>query len=239
LNRIPKKITPCPITEAVIEMRFEPRKDPNAVYGLIYEELSVNFPESRPTQFADLPREFIEGSFKYNAHYELSNDNYLARIGPRTLSIHTKGEYPGGSAFMEIARQTLDIIFTKNIPKDIVWLSTRYVNGFPKSIADECDWQIKLNTKSVQNLEFDFRFIDNSDLTNSTIRIATNAILIAATNPANRFTIIDVDTKYKDGSIVKRENLEQLLEQIHLEEKRIFFNLLSEQFIQTLNPEYD
>ena len=36
--KIPKRINPCPIIEAIVEIRFEANIPPDAVFGVIYNE---------------------------------------------------------------------------------------------------------------------------------------------------------------------------------------------------------
>ena len=42
--RLSKEISPCPIIDAILEIRFIPNIHPNAVFGLIYNTLRNDFP---------------------------------------------------------------------------------------------------------------------------------------------------------------------------------------------------
>ena len=46
--QIPKKITPCPILEAIVEIRFEPEEPDDAIFGIIYNKFKKRFPKLCP-----------------------------------------------------------------------------------------------------------------------------------------------------------------------------------------------
>lgn len=41
---LPKKIDPCPIVDAIIEIRFSTNIHPSAVFGVIYNEFKDKYP---------------------------------------------------------------------------------------------------------------------------------------------------------------------------------------------------
>lgn len=44
--KIPKKITPDPISESVVELRFKTNLPADAVFGMLYKKLNEMFPDS-------------------------------------------------------------------------------------------------------------------------------------------------------------------------------------------------
>ncbi|MFH2124995.1 MAG: TIGR04255 family protein, partial [Pseudomonadota bacterium] len=43
-STLPKKITPCPLLEAVSEIRFSSKIEGAAVFGMLYEKLKSDYP---------------------------------------------------------------------------------------------------------------------------------------------------------------------------------------------------
>ena len=43
--KLPKKITPCPILEAVVELRFDPSVEEGVVTGLVFSQMKGKFPK--------------------------------------------------------------------------------------------------------------------------------------------------------------------------------------------------
>ena len=49
---------------------------------------------------------------------------------------------------------------------------------------------------------------------------------------------IDIDTFYTGQIPVDKEKIKEIIETAHIKEKEIFFNLITDDFLQELNPEY-
>ena len=106
----PKTINPCPILDALIEIRFSSKINSNAVFGLFYNALQSDFPkvESLPIlQLPDIVR-VNDPNFRYKPHYKISNDKFVLQIGPDVIAISAYPSYVGWEVFSSKIFNILD-----------------------------------------------------------------------------------------------------------------------------------
>ena len=88
--QLPKVISPCPIIEAIVEVRFDASIPSDAIFGVVYNEFKNDFPkkpESLP--ITQLPEQIRnnEPNLLYKPHYRLSDSTFLLHVGQKVISI--------------------------------------------------------------------------------------------------------------------------------------------------------
>jgi uncharacterized protein (TIGR04255 family) len=70
MDKLPIKISPCPIMEATVELKFSSDLPKGAVFGVLYNSLKDTFGKVEQLPTAMLPIEVIESdpNLKYKAH---------------------------------------------------------------------------------------------------------------------------------------------------------------------------
>ena len=99
--QLPKKITPCPIEEVVVEIRYESLLPAEAIFGVVYNALNNSYPNLEPLPILQIP-EFIRTQdpiLIFQPHHRLRRDNYSLQIGPKVISVVVGKEYPGWIAY--------------------------------------------------------------------------------------------------------------------------------------------
>ena len=86
---LPKGIDPCPIKEAIIEIRFESVLPPDAVFGVVYNELKDIYKTPEPLPIMQLPASVRDQdkNLHFQPYYRIKRDNFLLQIGPQMLSL--------------------------------------------------------------------------------------------------------------------------------------------------------
>ncbi|MEW6602636.1 MAG: TIGR04255 family protein, partial [Nitrospirota bacterium] len=101
--KIPVKITPCPIVEAIVEIKFDydVDLDPDAIFGIVYKELHEKFPQTTKLPILQLPDavRLRDPNLISQPHYKLSNEKFLFQIGPRVMSLNNVKGYVGWTIF--------------------------------------------------------------------------------------------------------------------------------------------
>ena len=82
--KLPKKITPCPIVEAIVEVRFESDIPEDAIFGVIYSKFKEEYSDLEKTALLQLPEQIRskDPSLKFKPYYKLRNENFILQIGP-------------------------------------------------------------------------------------------------------------------------------------------------------------
>lgn len=236
---LPKKINPCPIVEAIIEIRFDTVIVPDAIFGVIYNSLKGSYPHTEKLGILQLP-EAVRSSdpeLIFKPHYKLWNDNFIFQIGPNVVSIISPMDYVGWEKFFDEILRTFNIIDELQIINKIKRIGLRYINFFDFDIFEKINLNINLNNSPLQSKQTSLRSEIPAENFINTLQIVNHA-KISIKNEINSGSIIDIDTSMAGeyGNFFK--DMKTILENGHTKEKELFFSLLKPDFLKTLNPEY-
>lgn len=234
---IPKKISPCPISEAIVEIRFESDIPSDAVFGVIYSEFKSEYETLEKLPILQLP-EIVrtrDPNLKFQPHYKLIKDDFLLQIGPNVLSIANINEYIGWDNFSSRIINTFSKIKKLALIEKTTRLGIRYINFFELDIYENINLNFLLSDQKLiaEQITFKSKLTTGKFLSN--LHILNNAH-ITIHNTSKIGSLIDVDTYIqKEMDLFK---IESLLEEGHIEEKKLFFKLLKSDFLEKFNPEY-
>ena len=96
-NALPVSISPCPIQEAVVEIRFSTTKPADAVFGILYAKVNQNFTSTNPLPILQIPEAIRsqDPNLTYQPHYVLSRGDLNLKIGPKVLVFSCVAPYSG------------------------------------------------------------------------------------------------------------------------------------------------
>lgn len=237
--KIPRKINPCPIIEAIVEIRFEANIPPDAVFGMIYNEFKTEYPKLEKLPILQLPEALRtnDPNLKYQPYYKLINQNYLMQIGPHVLSIININDYVGWNILSSKINDSFSKIEKLGIISKASRLGIRYINFFEVDIFENINLEFFLAGSPLVSEQITFRGTLRTGEFLSNLQIL-NKGNVSVKNVTKFGSIIDIDTYYQDEKDNIFSHLSELLELGHQEEKELFFKLLKEEFLQRFNPEY-
>lgn len=240
LKGLPKKISPCPIIEAAIEVRFSSAVLPDAIFGIIYQEFKDEFSgKAGKLPILQLPEPIrsIDPGLKYQPYYKLIDSNLIFQIGPRVASLSNIKEYMGWQTFSKKIKGTFLKLEKLKIIKSVERLGIRYINFFKGDIFNNIDLTIVLNGKPLETLKTTLKAEMQEDNFINVLQIANKA-QVKVQDGTMTGSVIDINTISKDVGGIFFEEMENLLEKGHNFEKKLFFSLLKKEFLNTLDPEF-
>lgn len=238
--KLPLKISPNPIIEAVAEIRFESLLPNDAVFGIIYNLFKDKFPTLEELPTLQIPNHIRDNDSKLKIQplYRLSNENYIMQIGPRICSLAIIDQYNGWKDFLQEILYTFNEIKNNNIVKNVQRLALRYIDFFESDIFENIKLEIREDSKDIIKNQTYFKNVVISEPFQMLIQIAKDVSL--KKNKKNYSgSIIDVDTHLINVDINTLNNLEEHFDKAHTIAKQYFFSILKEDFIKSLKPEYD
>src|SRR5687768_15656558 len=131
--RLPVKITPCPIVEAVLEIRFVTARPWSTLPGLLYAKFSEKYPTTRDLPLAKVPEQIREqeSNLKHQPLIQYIGRDFSIQLGPRVISLCTKPDaYPGWQRIQPELAWLLDMIQRCEFIAEGERLATRYINFF-------------------------------------------------------------------------------------------------------------
>lgn len=234
-KKFPKLIEICPIVDAVIEIRFKTKIPHNAVFGLVYSKLSSEFKSVENLPILQIPENIrmADPNLKYKPLYKISNPDFIVQIGPDVLSVSSSPRYLGWQKFSKKIFDILNKIEELKIISEVERLGIRYINFFDLNIFDKIKLDMNLSGEKILNQKSFFRTQLTGGKFLNTIQISNDAI------SKNVFgSIIDIDCSKTKGLQDFFKNKVELINEGHLIEKELFFNLLNDDFLKELKPKY-
>jgi len=238
MKKLPISINPCPIIEAIFEIRFESSFPRDAIFGIVFNKFKDEFGNIEQLPILQLPAAIRDRdpNLKFSPHYKMRKDNFIIQIGPNVFSLANVKEYCGWKLFSKKIYDTFAKINELDLIKSLHRMALRYINIFPDvNIFEKSNLVVSLN---------------NSDLGKDKINLiaeipykhgASNLKLInyaeaMLENQVIKGSIVDIDTNVQYDDF---ENIQDAIESAHAEEKTLFFDLLDNEFLKTLNPVYE
>ena len=237
--KIPALIEPCPISEAVLEVRFESDFDDAPIFGIVFNQIKESFPKTQSLPILEIPTHIRnqDEKLKHLPHYRVvskEDPNILIQIGPRVFSIIITNTYPGWGIFRNHILFGLDSLEKSGVVKRITRLGLRYINFFPENILKKSNLSLNLNgaslADSILNLKVelpDEEYINQLTVNNSVIKSVEGGVI--------KGSLIDIDTVLQTNLGNFFQKKEEILENCHLKEKKLFASLMSDDFVKSLN----
>lgn len=237
--KLPAKIEPCPILESVIEVRFSSNEISEAIFGLFQREIKETLPNYERLGILDLPEVIRkqEPNLKYKPHFKFTSDEYDVNLGPNVITVIKKNPYNGWEDYSQFAIDIFSKLKSINIVDKVERLGIRYINFFESDIYKNVDIELTLSKKNW--------FSNNTYIKNEFAKDG-HTIILQLSNSSNiknskltrAGSLLDIDVINHDLNNDFLDNPRRFLDTAHLIEKEVFFRMLKDDFIETLNPEY-
>lgn len=227
---IPIHVDNCPISEAVVEIRFEKKLDEDIFFAQAYKLFHKDHPEVVKLPLAQLPSEVREGdeNLLYKPIYRLTSENSMIQFGSQVFSFVVKDPYPGWREVESSFMSQYKHLRKEGMIGDISRLGLRYINRFPYPLWDKLELDIS-------HMKEAFRPATMQLVADVKRDQFSNRVLIGWTEGSAE---IDIDTNRSGLGELSQKSFKRLLKDAHTCEKSVFFSLLTKDFIDTLNPTY-
>jgi uncharacterized protein (TIGR04255 family) len=243
--RRPVQITPCPIIDATAELRFESLFPAVVALGLGYKALEESFPRVTQLQTIPLLDEFRKANpiLLYQAQYRFESEHFVALLGPNMFAVGVNGPYTRWPIISKSFTAALDRIKGAGIIGRPQRFGLKYTNFFPGNVLSELNIELEIIRSKITGEETFLRAIIPSHPFKIQIQLATDAKITAPKlqiDPSVSGTLLTVDSfvdePARDENFLR--DLPEILEIAHTKEKEVFFELLKDEFLDTLNPEF-
>jgi len=235
--KLPKKITPCPIIDSLLEIRFKTSIPHDAVFGIVYNSFKASYKKHEPLPILQLPEPVrrTDPNLKFQPYYRISNDNFVIQIGPNVITISSFPQYVGWLNFQEEIKKFIISLNSLSIVEEVNRIGLRVVNFFSGiDIFKNSKISIKISDEKIGLINTLFRTeYSHENSIKSTLNITNNASINLKIG-----SIIDIDTFLEKAQTLTGDSIVTEIDRIHHLEKIIFFSLLKDEFLSQFNPEY-
>lgn len=235
--KVPISISPNPLFTSTIEIRFTTTSNKQE----LFQKMTSAFLQDLPNlEVGKIPQELKanQEQFKFAADYTLKNDDYSLSFSTNSISFEHISEYKYWPTYFAFIKNCLDKVFELKFIEKIERCGVRY-GSILDGLHNPKDVLIDLPKLEINNLSSNFAGFQSIFKTeNSTLylQISANAKLNKG-NVLRTGLYIDIDSSYSK-TIQPNNEIYSILDKLHKDQKELFFGLLKEDFIQTLNPKY-
>lgn len=240
MSKLPIKISPCPIIETNIEIRFVPNFPPDAVIGIIYNLLSSKDRCSliqRPIM--QLPAEVRtnDPQLKYQPTHTIQTPHSLVHVGPYVTVIQIPNvDYPGWKEFRKIIDNIISLLRKIRLIQRVDFIGLKYLNFFKFDIFNQVNLSIeglpKMGNSTVFRTE-----LENDKFTN--VLQISNGVHVKNPRFESDGSLIDITTIVLARHGLTLDNIMTHIDEARKGEKELFFSLLKQEYLNTLSPEYE
>jgi uncharacterized protein (TIGR04255 family) len=240
---LPKQITPNPITSAIMEVRFTSKQlTPDNFLKLFYPILIKKFDKMTENKVMPFAVNGNSQQLNFISQYIFSNDEFSVGVSPNSLTIGVVDQYPLWSTFFDVIKETLSSVNSIVSIDKIFRVGLRYVSIFQGVQGIEGNLDI--------NPTFNFDNYEGYMQQSSTVYTKGNIQLVLnlgkeivgqnqITGAIIKGLYVDIDSSSSNSdSISFDERLFDQIDSLHTQEKALFFSLLKNDFLNSLNPTY-
>lgn len=240
-DHLPAKIDPCPIVEAILEIRFVTSESWATLPGLLFTRIRERYPEQKNLPLAQIPEEMRrrEPAFTYQPLIQfLSHGDFLIQFGPRVISLVAKSkDYPGWRAFQKEMTWLVSELQKTGFVSEGERLGVRYINFFTFDVFEKLVLEVSAGEKRLTKGERSITTVLTRAPLTSRLLVSNSAIVDSG-DGARVGSILDVDVWLGPVDFDLFQNAVAKFGEAHEFEKQIFFGLLKPDFLATLNPIY-
>lgn len=234
---LPKSISPNPLFISTIELRFVTSLGRLELFQLMYSKFSKILPI---VEEGNIPHDLKmqDENLKYQPDFIFKNDDFSLSFGTKNVSFEHISEYKLWPTYFSFVKDCLSKIFEMNFIGNIERCGVRYGSVFDNII----DPTIAL--KEVPNMEFKgvtgildaFKVVFREEEKMLYLQISPSS-KVQKNDVVKIGMYIDIDASFTKA-ILPNNEVFSIIEKLHVDQKQLFFGLLKDEFIETLNPQY-
>jgi uncharacterized protein (TIGR04255 family) len=241
-KRIPNSIEDT-ISYVVLELRYTLNvKEGEDILTYFYPIFSNEYKKFSPIN-KEIPELLKQKEqFKFLPEYRFMNDDFVIAIGRNAIQFEFIKQYDSWRDFSKEIFKNIEKVLKIDVIEKIIRIGLRYTNILETNFSElDIDFNFKFPSDeniTLNSITNNYEFIYQGS--NVNLKVASNAeVKRNLVNKIERGLLVDVDV-YKTGEIPKDlKAIVSIIEDLHKKEKIIFFNTLTQEFIDSRNPKYD
>jgi uncharacterized protein (TIGR04255 family) len=239
-DRLPSRIDPCPIVEAVLEIRFITSESWSVLPGLLYSQIRDRYAEKRDLPLMQIPEEIRrqDQTLTHLPLVQFVGERFLIQFGPRVVSLNTKqNRYPGWAAIDDEIAWMLDRLEKASLITEGERLGVRYIDFFFGDIFPNLILGARVGESALDSRELVISTVLRRAPFTARLQVMNSAIVGTDQGPKTG-SVLDLDVWAGPLDFDLFKNGRQRFADAHIFVKHTFFGLLRPPFLASLNPVY-
>jgi uncharacterized protein (TIGR04255 family) len=240
-ERLPIRISPCPIVQAIFEARFVSPQPWPTMPGLLFAQIREKYPEQKTLPVAQLPEEIRrqDPTLVILPLMQFLGENFIVQLGPRVINLVTKPNmYPGWPAIEQELKWLLERIKASGFVGETERLGARYIDFFGGDVFSGLRLGLQINDKPIQGTQTDITTFLRKDALSIRLQV-TNGAIVATKEGPKTGSVLDIDAWFGPLDVDLFGNGLARFAEAHYATKGLFFGLLKPELLSKLNPAYE
>jgi len=239
-ERLPSRLEKCAIVEAVLEVRFLATEPWTNMPGLLFAKIRERYPQQMNLPLSQVPEQLRQQQANLISLplMQFSNDQFIINFGPRVVGLVTKpNSYPGWDLFSKEMNWLIGCLKDANFIQEGERLGVRYINFFEEDLLPNLVLETMVAGKPLLGSEMLLSFGLHKAPFVVRLQVIKGAISQFEKGPKTG-NVLDVEVWLAPNDFDLFGNGIVRFEEGHTLAKQIFFGLLKDEFLTTLNPTY-
>jgi len=249
---LPARLKKEPLVDALFQIRFTSTVPAsNVLPGLLFSKFPISTGAATRIErlpISDLPSQMRDADpfLKFQPLLKLHMDRFMILIGDSSITVACQLPYAGWALFKQKIIEIMDILKETHLIDELERYSMKYVDIIDgKNITEQINRtniELKIGNHKLASDHFTVRVEIKRDAFINIVQIATSSSVVLASGEARTGLLIDVDTvaDHKTADFAKfTHELQDRLDIIHDQNKTMFFECLTPETIEYLEPVYD
>ena len=206
------------------------------VMGLLLDKFYKHYKNVEKLPITQIPSIIQENdkNLMYQPYYKLTKKNNYLFIGPKVVTLSNVNEYAGWEKFLLEFNKVIHVMKDINFIHNITQVSLRYISFFENTdIFEKIKLKVNYEEKEFRSTNTFFRIEINKDEIISILQLSNSANFIN-----KHGSLFDIDNIKKPNN-KNFDAITDFINNSHTREKKIFFGLLKEEYLQqTFKPLY-
>lgn len=243
-NNFPLRLNKCPIADALVEIRFRSNLDRNVVFGMIYNQVKDKYKGNiQPLPILQIPSQVRDSDpeLQFKPLYRIEGDGVILQIGPDVICFSSTIPYIGWKRLSFEVKDIIRKLSDNDIISEVTRLGHRYVNFFEGNVQDDLNMRFNIDCDCEKTFLHVRTDLKDGNFVNIVQFTSSANLHDAKANISTKGQVIDIDTSriYENEGDCFLKRIDSEIDAAHLCEKRIFFSLLNNKLINSLEPIYN
>lgn len=248
MSSLPKKLNREPLIDAVFELRFASAIQIGSILpGMLFGNLPGD-KKIEQLPLSQFPQELRDRdpNLRFAPTSRLDWEQYYINISDRSVSVGFKHPYLGWAHFKGAIQKVMAYLQATRLIMSVERYSLKYIDLIPfdnlREQVSSVNMKLMLAGHELVDEAYQVKMEISRDGFVSIVQLVSSASAALHTGETRKGLIIDVDTVAnlpKAGFNEFYTDFSSKLDAIHLSNKAVFFDCLTEETISALEPEYE
>lgn len=245
---LPKKITPDNLQQAIVEIKFAATLPYELIIGSFFSSLdssykfAVGLGNNRLPAIPNVENPSQEVVVRLINEQIFFNDSIRLTIRNDSLIFSSLKEYIGWDRLKSEIITVLSSFLSTRYIDHFFRIGIRYISEYKtQKLTDIIKFSFSFGFPDIESDAYTFRSEFNWGEQKVILQLLSQVTLQPNGLPTNnqyKSSLVDIDVIWENFKEINLDILVQKLDLCHTKQKELFFTLLKEEFLNSLNPEY-